>query len=85
MSPIDAEEVAQRMIFSMREEQLGLTSYYLKYRFAFPYQANPWMDNLDRIQAKLITRALKNKEMYAVYHPYPVHIPRLFEAVQSYL
>jgi len=83
--PVDAENIAQRMSYSMREEQQVVISYYMKYRFAFPDRANPWLDNLERIQTKLLTRALAGKEMYAVYHPYPVHIPRLFEAVQPYL
>jgi hypothetical protein len=82
VEPMDGEEVARRMIFSLREEQQGLLSYYLKFRFAFPERLNPWIENLEQIQLKLLSAALKDKEVLAVYHPYPVHIPRLFEAVR---
>jgi hypothetical protein len=82
VAPIDAEEVVQRMLFSLTEEQAVLTSFYQKYRFAFPQKCNSWIDNLERIQSKLLLRALNDIPAYAVYHPYPVHIPRLFEAMQ---
>lgn len=84
VEPVDSEEVAQRMMFSLSEEQLGLTSYYLKYRFAFPKKCNSWMDNLERLQYKLLLRVLKDKPAHAVYHPYPIQIPRLFEALNPY-
>jgi hypothetical protein len=82
VEPVDSQEVARRMLYSITEEQSDLLSYYRKFRFAFPDRCNPWLDNLERIQHKLLSRVLKDVPAFAVYHPYPVHIPRLFEALE---
>lgn len=84
VNPFDAEEVARRMIFSLMEEQLGFTSQYLKYRFAFPEKQNFWLENSQRIQSQLLAKALRGKETLSVLHPYPVHIPALFDALLPY-
>jgi hypothetical protein len=81
---IDPNEISRRMLHSIAEEQNVLLSYYRKFRFAFPEKGNPWLDNLERIQQKHLLRVLNELPAFAVYHPYPVHIPRLFDALEPY-
>lgn len=81
--PIDSQEIARRMVFSLQEEQRTLTSYYWKFRFAFPDAANELVDNSGQLQREILHRALDGKEAYEVLHPYPVHIPSLFEAIEE--
>ena len=84
VSPYDADEIARRMVFSLAEEQLGFTSQYLKYRFAFPEKQNYWMENAGSIQSELLSKALRGKDAISVLHPYPVHIPALYDALHPY-
>lgn len=82
---IDPAEVAGRMIFSLQDERDDFVSYYRKFRFAFPDRPNEMLDRADQIQREMLETALKGKEAYAVYHPYPVAIPSLFEAIRQLL
>ncbi|NLG98892.1 MAG: hypothetical protein GX491_16170 [Chloroflexi bacterium] len=84
VSPYDPEEVAQRMVFSLAYEQQEFYAAYLKFRFAFPDRQNYWLNHAERIQAKLLSRLLQGKETLSVLHPYPVHIPALFDALCPY-
>jgi len=82
--PMDAREIAQRMVFSLQHERLDLMAYYLKFRFAFPEKANELIEHAEEQQRELLTRILADKEAYAVYHPYPVPIPSLFDAISPF-
>lgn len=82
VQPVDVDEIARRMVYSLQEERLDFQSYYLKYRFAFPERSNPLIEGAQEIQEKMLLKVLKDKEAYAVYHPYPVPIPALFEAIR---
>lgn len=84
VQPVAPEEIAGRMVFSLQEERKDFMSYYLKYRFAFPGRANPFIDQIEVLQHDLLLKVLAGKDAYAVYHPYPVSIPGLFEASQAY-
>ncbi len=79
--PIRAEEVAQRMVFSLQHERLDFMAYYLKFRFAFPEARNELIERAEDIQRDLLTRVLAGKEAHVVYHPYPVPIPALFDVM----
>jgi hypothetical protein len=82
--PMDSQELADRMVFSLQEERIEFLSYYFKYRFAFPECANPLIDQAEEIQKRLIRRAIANKEAYTIYHPYPFSIPSLFDTLRPY-
>ncbi len=82
---IDPSEVARRMVFSLQDERLDLMTYYLKYRFAFPESGNELIDNAEEIQRDILSKVLAGKETFSVYHPYPVSIPSLFEAISPVL
>jgi len=81
---IDSKEIAERMVFSLQEEQRDFMSYYFKYRFAFPECSNSLIDQVEEIQRKLALNALAGKEAYAIYHPYPFSFASLFDTLRPY-
>ena len=83
--PLDPREVAERMIYSLRIERSEFLDYYTKFRFAFPRRPNELIEKADEIERDILMRALADKEAYAVYHPYPVSIPVLFDAIRPLL
>lgn len=85
VQPIDPQEVARRMVFSLQHERLDFMAYYLKFRFAFPDAANPLIECAEELQRDRLARVLAGKDAYAVYHPYPVPIPSLFDAISPLL
>ncbi len=78
---ITADQVAERMVFSLQHERLLFMEYYLKFRFAFPNKVNPVIERAEEIQRELLSIVLAGKRTYAVYHPYPATIPALFNAI----
>lgn len=84
VKPADPQEIALRMVFSLQEERKDFISYYMKYRFAFPERSNPFLGQLEEIQRRVALKVLAGKDAYAIYHPYPVSIPALFEVSQPY-
>ncbi len=85
VEPIDPVEVASRMIFSLQDERDDLAAYYRKFRFAFPDRPNELIDRADQLQQEMLDKALEGKQAYVVYHPYPVALPLLFEAIRKVL
>jgi hypothetical protein len=79
--PIDAREVARRMVFSLEHERLDLRAAYLKFRFAFPQHCNPLFDEAAAVQDEILTRALDGREACVLHHPYPAPIAALFETL----
>ena len=84
VQPIDSHEIVQRMVFSLQEERSEFLSYYQKFRFAFPEFSNPFIDQIEETQRRILTNVLAGKEAYAVYHPYPFSLPKLFEVTRPY-
>ncbi|HET7743687.1 MAG TPA: hypothetical protein VFK76_03010 [Gaiellaceae bacterium] len=82
--PVDSDEVARRMVFSLQHERMPLMAYYLKFRFAFPELANPLLEQAESLQRERLCQLLAGKPTYAVEHPYPVSIPALFDAISPY-
>jgi len=85
VEPIDPAQVACRMIFSLQNERDDFMAYYRKFRFAFPNRPNELIDRADQLQREMLHKALEGKQGYAVYHPYPVVIPMLFDAIREVL
>lgn len=81
VEPIDATNVAHRMVHSLQYEQAAFLGYYRMFRFAFPDKANELIDQSEQLQGELLHRALAKKEAHGVYHPYPMSLPALFEAM----
>jgi len=85
VQPVDPQLVAQRMVFSLQEERADFMSYYYKFRFAFPNAHNPVVEQAEERQRALLMQLLAGKDAYELYHPYPVSIPLLFDAVSPLL
>ena len=85
VQPVDPQVIAQRMVFSLQEERSDFMSYYYKFRFAFPAASNPVIEQAEERQRHLLTQLLAGKAAYELYHPYPVALPLLFDAVKPLL
>ncbi len=85
VSPIAPGEVADRMCFSLQYERSDFAACYRKFRFAFPQRSNPLLDRADEAERDLLRKALEGKPAWTVMHPYPVAIPRLYEAIRPLL
>ena len=79
---IDPLEVARRMVFSHQHERLDFLGSYLRFRFAFPERINPILEEAEQFERDSLERVFARKTCYAVYHPYPVSIPALFDAMR---
>lgn len=84
VQPMNPEAIARRMVFSLQEERADFMSAYLKFRFAFPEARNELIECAEEIQRDILQRALAGKEAYSVYHPYPVSIPALYDAIHPF-
>lgn len=84
VQPIDPQEIARRMVFSLQDERRELISYYTKFRFAFPERLNSLVEEAEVLQLDALKRLLRDKEAYVVFHPYPVSISALFNAMSPY-
>jgi hypothetical protein len=84
VEPVDPVEVGQRMVFSLQYERLDFTAAYLKYRFAFPGAANPFVEEVEELERTALARALAGKPAFVVHHPYPCLLDSLYEAMRPY-
>ncbi|MGH8907536.1 MAG: hypothetical protein ACRD0K_13670 [Egibacteraceae bacterium] len=84
-APVPASEIAERMVFSLEYERLGLLSYYQRFRFAFPHAANPHIEEAATTQRQLLHKALDGVPSHVVHHPYPPVISSLFDAIAPLL
>jgi hypothetical protein len=82
VAPVDPQEIAQRMLFSLEYERQHLMADYLKFRFAFPERQSLLIEQATAVERELLPRALAGKEAYTVYHPYPVSLPALYDAIR---
>jgi hypothetical protein len=84
VEPVDPVEVGRRMVFSLQYERLDFTAAYLKYRFAFPGAANPFVEEVEELERTALARALAGKPAFVVHHPYPCSLDSLYEAMRPY-
>jgi hypothetical protein len=82
VEPVDPQEIAQRMLFSLEYERQNLLADYLKFRFAFPERQSLLIEQATALERELLPRALAGKDAYTVYHPYPVSLPALYDAIR---
>ncbi|HET6202577.1 MAG TPA: hypothetical protein VFI25_07215 [Planctomycetota bacterium] len=80
--PIDPGGIARRMVHSLQEEQEPLSSCYRRFRFAFPETRNELLERSREMQEGALARVLQGKPAFELLHPYPVSLPRLFEAAR---
>lgn len=85
VQPIEGQEVAERMVFSLEYERQNFMAYYLAFRFAFPHLRNALIEQAGRLYREGLLRLFAGREAHAVFHPYPVALPTLFETIQPLL
>ena len=85
IAPMDPDEVAARMKFSLEFERNPFLEYYQMFRFAFPHLSNPHVEKAAEREQTLLHRAFSGKRAFRVEHPYPAEITELFEAIEPEL
>jgi hypothetical protein len=78
---VDADWLADRLIFSLRAERRRLLDQYLAFRFAFPDRRSELLERVNEIERDVLTRVLSDAESYVVYHPLPAPVVQLFETM----
>ena len=83
VEPTDPMDVAERMIHSLRYEDLGLLAEYSAFRFAFPQprQANDLIERAHEIAHARLRQAFAGLDAYVVRHPYPPPLRTLFDVM----
>jgi hypothetical protein len=81
---VDPQEIGDRMVHSLRYENLPLFGQYLAYRFSFPDRPNEFIEKADATERAFLRSALGGLEAYVVRHPYPVPLLELFDAMKPF-
>jgi hypothetical protein len=69
----------------MEFELTSLMSHYRAFRFAFPGMRNEFLENVHHVLRDALQEALATKEIYMLYHPYPVSFDDLYQAMKNVL
>jgi len=85
VEPMDGAEIAARMTASLEHERAGLLAAYRQFRFAFPQRSNELLETAVFRERRLLGSLMAGRPALALYHPYPVALPALFEALQPHL
>lgn len=84
VEPTDPVEIARRMVASIQYEQLPFMEHYIASTFAFPDMKNTFIEQMHEYQHDILTRALRGKEAYTVWHPYPFSLHELYEKMRPF-
>jgi hypothetical protein len=79
--PIRPEEIADRMVHSVRYELERFIHYYLMFKFAFPGAVNPRIEGVDDVLGIALRNVLRGRPAHVVHHPYPMPIAALYETM----
>jgi hypothetical protein len=82
VEPIDPAEVAERMSYSLLEQEHGLYSCYNKFRFAYPGRRNELLERAPSLQSELLHAALSGRPAFEVRHPSSVSLNALYRALE---
>jgi hypothetical protein len=84
VEPVDPEEVARRMLFSLQHERKELLAAYWKLRFAFPDAASALIAEAALIERDRLLAVFRGKPAYVVRHPYPTSLDGLYAEMRQY-
>lgn len=79
--PVDPAEIASRMAWSLRFEQLPLWSLYQEHRHAFPERRSELIESTAQVQDERLGELLRDRHCFSVRHPYPVDLRELHEVI----
>jgi hypothetical protein len=81
----DPVDLARRATASFMFEMTDFLGHYQRFRYAFPGRTNPWLDGLEGRYAAAIEAGFRDVPAITAAHPYPLAIPRLYEAIAPHL
>jgi len=79
---IGAQEIVERIVFSLQEERKELVSKYRMFRFAFPERSNGLIERAAELERERLGRFWAGRGAYLVKHPYPPSPVDLFETME---
>ena len=85
VEPVTPHEIAARMLASLEHERARLAAYERAFRFAFPGSRCEALHRAAERERALLDTVLDGKPAYRVVHPYPLHIPALYDAIAPVL
>jgi len=85
IEPAEPAMVADQLVTAMEFELTSLLSHYRAFKFAFPGMRNDFLENLREHFRSALREALAAKEIYMLYHPYPVSLQDLYLAMRNVL
>src|SRR6266481_6132608 len=77
--PAEVATVADQLACAMEFELTSLMSHYRAFKFAFPEMRNEFLEKVHNLLRDGLRQALTAKEIYTLYHPYPVSFQDLFQ------
>ena len=85
IEPAEPGTVADRLACAMEFELTSLMSHYRAFKFAFPGMRNEYLEKVHDMLRDALRQALATKEIYMLYHPYPVSFHGLYRAMKNLL
>jgi len=81
IDPVEPADVAHRATESFMFEIADLLAHHRRFRFAFTDRVNPYLADLEQRHRTAAVAALHDIPALLVRHPYPLDIPRLYDAI----
>jgi hypothetical protein len=85
IEPAEPATVTDQLACAMEFELTSLMSHYRAFKFAFPGMRNEFLEKAHNFLRDALRQALAAKEIYMLYHPYPVSFDDLYQAMQKLL
>jgi hypothetical protein len=85
IEPAEPATVADQLACAMEFELTSLMSHYRAFKFAFPGMRNEFLERVPDVLRDALREALATKEIYMLYHPYPVSFDDLYQAMKNVL
>jgi hypothetical protein len=85
VKPTPPSEMALRLAHLAQYEQIGLLEHYLAFKFAFPEATNSIIESSFDSHHEILSQALIGKDIYTVWHPYPMVFSDLYEEIEPFL
>ena len=85
IEPAEPATVADQLACAMEFELTSLMSHYRAFKFAFPEMRNEFLEKVHNLLRDGLRQALTAKEIYTLYHPYPVSFQDLFQVMLKFL
>jgi hypothetical protein len=85
IEPAEPATVADQLACAMEFELTSLMSHYRAFKFAFPGVQNEFLEKVHNLLRDALRQALAAKEIYTLYHPYPVSFRDLFQVMRNFL